>query len=46
MTTDFRSVFSEVAGKHLGVTDDATIFPGWGGERVRARPVILSASGL
>ena len=34
VTTDFRSVFSEVAGKHLGVADDATVFPGWNGGRI------------
>ena len=32
VTTDFRSVFSEVAGRHLGVTDRGTLFPGWSGE--------------
>ena len=34
VTTDFRSVFSEVAGRHLGVTDRATLFPGWPGEPI------------
>jgi len=34
VTTDFRSVFSEVAGRHLGVTDRATLFPGWRGEPI------------
>jgi len=29
VTTDFRSVFSEVVTGHLGVTDTRTIFPGF-----------------
>lgn len=29
VTTDFRAVFCELAGKHLGITDDAKLFPGW-----------------
>jgi uncharacterized protein (DUF1501 family) len=32
VTTDFRAVFSAVAGQHLGVTDTAALFPGWGGK--------------
>jgi uncharacterized protein (DUF1501 family) len=28
VTTDFRSVFGEIAGKHLGVKDLQTLFPG------------------
>jgi uncharacterized protein (DUF1501 family) len=31
VTTDFRSVFSELAGRHLGVADTSPIFPGWQG---------------
>jgi uncharacterized protein (DUF1501 family) len=31
VTTDFRSVFSEVADKHLGISDNSTLFPGWSG---------------
>jgi uncharacterized protein (DUF1501 family) len=31
VTTDFRAVFAEVAARHLGVTDAATLFPGWSG---------------
>jgi uncharacterized protein (DUF1501 family) len=31
VTTDFRSVFSELAAGHLGVADTAAIFPGWQG---------------
>jgi uncharacterized protein (DUF1501 family) len=31
LTTDFRSVFSEVASKHLGATKMETIFPGFSG---------------
>jgi uncharacterized protein (DUF1501 family) len=35
VTTDFRSVFAEVAGGHFGIRDDGTLFPGWDGERYR-----------
>lgn len=31
VTTDFRAVFSEVAGKHLQLSDTAGLFPGWTG---------------
>ena len=31
LTTDFRSVFSEVAAKHLGATKLETVFPGFDG---------------
>jgi uncharacterized protein (DUF1501 family) len=31
VTTDFRAVFTEVVRGHLGVTDTATIFPGFAG---------------
>ncbi|MEZ5333213.1 MAG: DUF1501 domain-containing protein [Thermoanaerobaculia bacterium] len=34
VTTDFRSVFAEVAGRHLGIDDDAALFPGWAGRRL------------
>jgi uncharacterized protein (DUF1501 family) len=34
VTTDFRSVFCELAGKHLGVKDDAKLFPDWTGRRI------------
>jgi len=34
VTTDFRSVFCELAGGHLGVRDDVTLFPGWTGRRL------------
>ncbi|HSK78412.1 MAG TPA: DUF1501 domain-containing protein [Thermoanaerobaculia bacterium] len=34
VTTDFRSVFCELAGKHLGIADDAKLFPGWTGRRL------------
>jgi uncharacterized protein (DUF1501 family) len=34
VTTDFRSVFCELAGKHLGVKDDSKLFPGWTGKRI------------
>ncbi len=33
VTTDFRAVFSEVAGKHLSIANDETLFPGWTGRR-------------
>ena len=41
VTTDFRSVFSEIAGKHLNIKpeDDAKLFPGWTGQRL---PLIKS----
>ena len=29
VTTDFRTLFSEVAGRHLGVAEPAALFPGW-----------------
>jgi uncharacterized protein (DUF1501 family) len=31
VTTDFRSVFSEVAGKHLNIHNDKVLFPEWSG---------------
>jgi uncharacterized protein (DUF1501 family) len=34
VTTDFRAVFAEAAGRHLGLTDDAELFPGWTGNRL------------
>ncbi len=34
VTTDFRAVFCELAGKHLGIRDDARLFPGWTGRRL------------
>ena len=34
VTTDFRSVFAGVAGPHLGLEDDAALFPGWDGSRL------------
>jgi uncharacterized protein (DUF1501 family) len=33
LTTDFRSVFSEVVGKHLGATEFERIFPGFVGDK-------------
>ncbi len=33
VTTDFRAVFSEVAGKIFDVADDTALFPGWTGTR-------------
>ena len=34
VTTDFRAVFCELAGKHLGIRNDASLFPGWTGGRL------------
>lgn len=34
VTTDFRSVFSEVADKHLQLSNDHVLFPDWNGERI------------
>jgi uncharacterized protein (DUF1501 family) len=34
VTTDFRTVFSEVAGKHLGIQDENSLFPDWQGQRM------------
>jgi uncharacterized protein (DUF1501 family) len=34
VTTDFRAVFCELAGQHLGIRDDAGLFPGWTGKRL------------
>src|SRR5436309_14837384 len=31
VTTDFRALFSEVAGRQLGIAKPATLFPGWSG---------------
>lgn len=39
VTTDSRSVFSAVAGTHLGIDNDAMIFPGWAGARARVMKV-------
>lgn len=34
VTTDFRSVFAEVAGKHLNINKDSVVFPDWKGKRL------------
>ncbi len=34
VTTDFRSVFSELANKHLKVTDNKKLFPEWNGKAI------------
>lgn len=34
VTTDFRSVFSEVAGKHLNIHNDKVLFPEWKGNTI------------
>ncbi len=40
LTTDFRAVFSEILGKHLGTEDLGTVFPGYSASR-RSWPGIL-----
>jgi uncharacterized protein (DUF1501 family) len=39
VTTDFRSIFAEVAGKHLSISNMSTLFPGWAGA---AMPLVRS----
>jgi uncharacterized protein (DUF1501 family) len=34
VTTDFRSIFSEIASKHLNITDNKIVFPGWTGKHI------------
>ncbi|GEO08977.1 DUF1501 domain-containing protein [Segetibacter aerophilus] len=34
VTTDFRSVFSEVADKHLKINNDRLLFPDWTGKNI------------
>lgn len=34
VTTDFRSVFSEVADRHLGIHNDKILFPDWNGKQI------------
>ncbi len=34
VTTDFRSVFSEVANKHLGINNNKILFPDWTGSSI------------
>lgn len=34
VTTDFRAVFSEVAGKHLSLSDMSKLFPDWKGDYI------------
>jgi len=34
VTTDFRSVFSEVADKHLKISNDGVLFPDWKGSKI------------
>ena len=34
VTTDFRSVFSEVADKHLKINNDKILFPDWVGKKI------------
>jgi uncharacterized protein (DUF1501 family) len=34
VTTDFRAVFSEVADKHLKISNDDVLFPDWKGKKI------------
>ena len=34
VTTDFRSIFSEVADQHLKLSDDKRLFPDWNGKKI------------
>lgn len=34
VTTDFRSVFSEVADRHLNINNDKILFPEWNGKHI------------
>ncbi len=34
VTTDFRAVFSEVAGRHLKIRDNKSLFPDWEGKQI------------
>ncbi|MEJ7680870.1 MAG: DUF1501 domain-containing protein [Segetibacter sp.] len=34
VTTDFRSVFSEVADRHLNINNDTILFPEWKGKKI------------
>jgi uncharacterized protein (DUF1501 family) len=34
VSTDFRSVFSEVADRHLLIADDRALFPDWTGDKI------------
>ncbi len=34
VTTDFRSIFSEVADAHLNIRDDKKLFPDWSGSKI------------
>jgi uncharacterized protein (DUF1501 family) len=34
VTTDFRSVFSEVADRHLNINNDQILFPDWSGKHI------------
>ena len=34
VTTDFRSVFSEVANRHLNISNDKALFPDWNGNKI------------
>ena len=34
VTTDFRSVFSEIADKHLRINNNKVLFPDWTGSQL------------
>jgi uncharacterized protein (DUF1501 family) len=40
LTTDFRDVFGEIAGKHLGATNLKAVFPGYAGGSAKFRGVL------
>jgi uncharacterized protein (DUF1501 family) len=40
LTTDFRDVFGEIAGKHLGATNLKAVFPGYNGTASKFRGVL------
>jgi uncharacterized protein (DUF1501 family) len=34
VTTDFRSVFSEVTNRHLNINNNSIVFPEWKGNKI------------
>jgi uncharacterized protein (DUF1501 family) len=43
VTTDFRSVFSEVADHHLGIAYDKVLFPDWTGAKIGVMQLPVAA---
>ena len=39
VTTDFRSVFSNVADAHLSIAGDSVLFPGWTGDKAKVMQI-------